>query len=257
MDYSAVDAFPAIHDPATAPGDGPPAGQARWASIAASLRSRIATGEFPAGDPLPSEAALASAYGVALGTMRAALQSLVQAGLIERRHGKGTFVRSGIGSGSLSRFFRWGASGELPDARVVSVKEVAAGVEAARALGLGVHAPVLRLVRLRTRAGRPLLHERICLPLERFARLATLAPGEFPPLLYPFYARRCGVTVHRALDDLAFERLAPRIAQSLELPAGHPAIRVTRLAFDLAGRAVEHRITLGNAEDVHDRAEVR
>ena len=36
-------------------------------------------------------------------------------------------------------------------------------------------------------------------------------------------------------------------ARALKLPAGHPCARVQRLTYDLAGRCVEWRTTLGDA----------
>ncbi len=239
------------------------AGLARWAELAQALRARIVAGEWKSGDALPAESALAAAHGVALGTMRAAIQALADEGLVERLHGRGTFVRGALTVGSLSRFFRWGTGGDggLPGSRVLSVKVVKPPVEVARALW-PAEAPgpaALRLLRLRLRPhdARPLLHETIHLALPAFDALRDLAPAEFPALLYPMYAERCNVTVHRALDDLAFERLSAPLARALALPAGAPAIRVTRTACDLAGRVVEHRVTRGNAEDFHYRAEVR
>jgi DNA-binding transcriptional MocR family regulator len=46
-------------------------------------------------------------HGVALGTLRQALALLVAEGLLERQHGRGTFVRAGLGGASMLRFFRF------------------------------------------------------------------------------------------------------------------------------------------------------
>ena len=242
-----------------APRDTEPIGQARWARVAQSLRQRVVDGEWKAGEAIPAESALAHAYGVALGTMRTAIQALVEGGLLEREQGRGTFVRGAIAGASLARFFRWGAVGadELPESRVRKVRRVVAGEQVARALGIAPAASVLRLARHRVRAGRVLLHESIWLPLPLFAPLEALTPSKFGPLLYPMYAQRCGVTVHRALDDLSFATLDARVAAALGLPTGHPAIRVARRAFDLAGRPVEYRITFGDANEFRYQAEVR
>ena len=82
-------------------------------------------------------------------------------GLIERVHGRGTFVRSGIPGASMLRFFRFGdewdaavpasaaSAGQAPQSRILSKQRVAAPAEVSRALGLPAGAPVLRLERLR------------------------------------------------------------------------------------------------------------
>ena len=58
------------------------------------LRSTIETGELTSGTKLPPFPALAQRFGVGPTSMRAALLRLDEDGLVERRHGVGTFVRS-------------------------------------------------------------------------------------------------------------------------------------------------------------------
>ncbi|MGO4325526.1 GntR family transcriptional regulator [Cupriavidus sp. 2TAF22] len=230
----------------------------RWARIATALRGRILAGEWASGTAIAAESALAEHYGVALGTMRAAIQALVDQGLLERVHGRGTFVRGALAGATMARFFRFGDAGsEIPESRIVSVRALAAPAEVAIQLGLASGTQVLRMTRQRGWEGKVRLLETIWLPAALFDGLAALKPAEFAPLLYPMYAQRYGVTVGRAVDDLRFSRLGPREAARLGLPEGHPALAVSRVAFDLAGRRVEYRQTLGNADDFHYRAEVR
>ncbi|MFG3710979.1 GntR family transcriptional regulator [Micromonospora sp. NPDC047730] len=71
-----------------------PADPARYRQIADSLRSRIESGELPAGFTLPGEVTLAEEYGVARGTLQRALETLRAEGLIETIVGRGTQVRA-------------------------------------------------------------------------------------------------------------------------------------------------------------------
>lgn len=65
----------------------------RYHDIADDLRSRIQAGEFPVGSQLPGIAALQAHYGgVALGTVRAAQQRLVEDGMLRTQQGVGAFV---------------------------------------------------------------------------------------------------------------------------------------------------------------------
>ncbi|MDC7122627.1 GntR family transcriptional regulator [Cellulomonas fimi] len=59
-----------------------------------ALRSRITSGEWPVGSRIPPEPALVDLLGVGRNTVREAVQSLVHAGLLERRQGSGTYVLS-------------------------------------------------------------------------------------------------------------------------------------------------------------------
>ena len=227
-------------------------GQSRYAALAAALRQRIVDGEWPPGTALPAETSLAGEHGVALGTLRRALELMAEQGLIERRHGKGTFVRGGLLGAPMLRFFRFGSGdGEVPQSRILTRQTVVASAEVARRLGIARGDPVLRLERLRSLGGQPRLLEEIWLVLPLFAKLTTLPLAEWGDLLYPLFAERCGVAVARATDEITFAPLTARQLRALDLPAGHPGVAVTRQAYDLAGRCVELRVTHGDAFAFH------
>jgi GntR family transcriptional repressor for pyruvate dehydrogenase complex len=57
------------------------------------LRDRIMAGTWPPGAKIPSENALAGALGVSRVSVREALHMLASLGLLETRHGGGTYVR--------------------------------------------------------------------------------------------------------------------------------------------------------------------
>ncbi len=63
-----------------------------WQQVAAILRERIASGEYPPGGRVPSVIALSQELDVAAGTVRKALTALQREGLVESRVGWGTFV---------------------------------------------------------------------------------------------------------------------------------------------------------------------
>ncbi|MFD0667511.1 GntR family transcriptional regulator [Ramlibacter sp. MAHUQ-53] len=237
-----------------------PAGQSRYGWLAAALRARIVQGEWAPGEAIPPEAALAPAYGVALGTIRQAIALLVADGLLERRQGRGTFVKAGLGGASMMRFFRFRHGGELqatPRSRILSARTRLADAQEAGPLGLPEGAGVLALERLRSIVDRPCLLESITLPLPLFQPLADSDPHAWGDLLYPLYQRACGVTIHHAEDHLAFDRLSAGQARHLQLEKGHPCARVQRRAFDLAGRCVELRTTRGDAFAFEYTAQVR
>lgn len=59
--------------------------------IADRIRGMILAGAFPPAQPLPPERDLAERFGVSRGAIRDALRMLEMIGLIETRHGQGTF----------------------------------------------------------------------------------------------------------------------------------------------------------------------
>ena len=60
--------------------------------LAEKMRARVIGGEFPAGARLPSETAISEAYGVSRVTVRTAIKLLESQGLVNVRHGSGTYV---------------------------------------------------------------------------------------------------------------------------------------------------------------------
>lgn len=226
-------------------------GQSRYGWLAAMLRARIVQGEWVPGSALPAEAALAKQHGVALGTMRQSIAVLVTEGLLTRVHGRGTFVRAGLGGASMLRFFRFRQDGDLkavPTSRILKRQITAADTETAEALGITPGDRVLKLLRLRSLAKLPCLLERIWLPLPAFDALTTSDTGTWDDLLYPMYQRVCSITVNRAEDALSFGTLTPKQAQHLQLEPAAPCVRVDRRAFDLSGRCIERRSTWGDAK---------
>ncbi|MEA4888020.1 MAG: GntR family transcriptional regulator [Clostridiaceae bacterium] len=58
------------------------------------LEQAVLSGEYKAGSLLPTEAVLCMQYGISRYPLRQAMAHLVQAGLLERTRGKGTYVRT-------------------------------------------------------------------------------------------------------------------------------------------------------------------
>jgi DNA-binding FadR family transcriptional regulator len=90
-----------------------------------SLGDRIRDGRIVPGDKLPSEAAIMEEFGVSRTVVREAISKLQAAGLVETRHGIGTFV-VGLGDGAAFRIAPE-QMGTLHD--VIAVLELRIGLE--------------------------------------------------------------------------------------------------------------------------------
>lgn len=60
--------------------------------VANDIEQRIKDGTYKIGDKLPTEPELVSQYGIGRNTLREAIQSLTNSGLLESRQGDGTYV---------------------------------------------------------------------------------------------------------------------------------------------------------------------
>ncbi len=90
-----------------------------------SLGDRIRDGRIATGDKLPTEAAIMEEFGVSRTVVREAISKLQAAGLVETRHGIGTFV-VGLGDGAAFRIAP-DQMGTLHD--VIAVLELRIGLE--------------------------------------------------------------------------------------------------------------------------------
>src|SRR5699024_3389700 len=72
--------------------DGQPVGGDLTRGLITTVRAEVMSGKWPLHARLPTDDALARAHGVGRNTVRRALRALVAEGLLERRHGSGTFV---------------------------------------------------------------------------------------------------------------------------------------------------------------------
>ena len=63
-----------------------------WRQLAAILRKRIDSGEFPPGSRIPSILSLSQEYGLAGITVRKAIAALKDEGVLETASGWGTYV---------------------------------------------------------------------------------------------------------------------------------------------------------------------
>ena len=238
-----------------------PLGQSRYGRLAQALRDRILQGEWAPGDVIPAESALAQSYGVALGTMRQALSLLVEDGVLQRRHGKGTFVTQGVNGASMMRFFRFRGvdddSRPTPQSIILTSRLRHASEKEALAFGFKRNKQVLHIERLRSLDHEPCLLETIVLPLPLFGALAESDTDNWDDLMYPMYQQRCGVLVHKTQDSLSFSQLNATQAKRLKLVAAHPCVLVERQAFDIAGRCVEIRTTRGDAYSFKYTAQVQ
>jgi GntR family transcriptional regulator len=64
-----------------------------YRQLAAILRAQIESGELAVGRPVPSERTLTQRYGVAVGTVKKAVEVLRSEGLVHTVTGRGIFVR--------------------------------------------------------------------------------------------------------------------------------------------------------------------
>lgn len=214
------------------------------------VRSRLVEGisarEWRPGEAIPSESELAAAFGVAIGTIRKAVDGLVAQQALVRRQGKGTFVAAHDGTRLMFHFFHIvGRDGTkaYPEARTIAFQRERAGDDAARSLGI---APLDRVIRIRnvlSLSGRSAIVDDITLPAALFPGLSEKIFLARDNTIYHLYQSRYCINVLRTDERLRAVLATPGDAQLLGVGAGAPLLEIRRVALTFRDRPVELRIS--------------
>ncbi|PZO04319.1 MAG: GntR family transcriptional regulator [Hyphomicrobiales bacterium] len=218
---------------------------------------RLMDGRWLPGMAIPSEGQLASEIGVSQGTVRKALDELAAENLLVRRQGRGTFVAEHDEQRILFQFFKLvpdDGVARFPDSRVLDIASEPADAAERTALNLQPDDAVLRIRRIRSLGGKPLVLETVSLPARVFPGLQD---GPVPNNLYSLFATHYGITIANARERLKAVALTADQALHLGVAAGTPALEIDRIALSLDGSAVERRLSLCLTEEAHYQSDLR
>lgn len=213
-----------------------------YVQIANSLAERIRQGELRPGAWLSSERELAKELDVSRLTVRQALGSLRQEGMIAPQHGKGYYVRQPRIDQPVDILIGFSANmqrkGIRPGARLLSLESVLADRSLAPAMQVGVGEPLFAVHRLRLANDAPVALEYSYFPARYFPNLDSHDLEERS--IYTILAEEYGVTLVSADQSLE-----PVVAQAqqvklLDVPRGAPLMLVVRTSRDVQDRIVEY-----------------
>lgn len=194
---------------------------------------------------LPSERTLSVELGIARSTLRKALDELVTAGLLVRRHGAKTEVARRMQKtlSSLTGFSQeLQARGVEPGQKWLSRKLVNPTPSEAMGLGLSGSAKVVRLERVRFADGKPIAIECAAIPAEFLASGELVGDSLYETL------RELGATPVRGIQRIRAGVMNDRDADLLERSVGDPILIIERRCFMANGRAVEFTQTRYDGE---------
>lgn len=215
-------------------------------AVAASIETRIRTGDLAPGTRLPPERELCRSLEVSRSTLRLALAELEERGLISRHQGRGTFVAPTRVQADVSGFFSLRdalrARGIRLETQVMHVAVIEAARGVAQELGLLPGDPVVRIDRLRSAEGEPLVIDRAHLPTIRFPGLESR--DLTTRSLYDVLREDYGCRVATADETLEPVILTPAECHLLGVPPHAPALLIRRLTRDRDDTIVESATAL-------------
>lgn len=212
-----------------------------WLQAVQLIRGEIERGVLPPGSRLPPERELCRQLGISRVTLRKALTSLIEDGVVNPSHGRGWYVAQAPGAGTpggpqrkewpntLESFSETAARmGLTPHSAVLRAETSPAVLDEAERLAIAPGTPLFRLERVRLLDGVP-----IALDLT-FLRQA-LAPGieavDFQDRSLHAALSAAGVEPARADCTIEATKADERVAKHLGLSSGDPVLVMRQLAL--------------------------
>lgn len=219
---------------------GTQAGVPLYELVKRNLSERILLGQWAPGTVLPGEVALAQSFGLAVGTIRRALAELTAEGLLMRRRKTGTVVTGRRPHHSLRSFFQYfrlhalDGSVVRSSAKVLSVVRGDATDHEREKLDLPRTGQVIRLRRVRSIDGIPVMYDRMVLPALRVPGFPE-TPAEVPALVFLHLLERYGIRIS-AVREWVTAALADAVdLEVLNLTPPAALLIMDELAFDQTG----------------------
>ncbi|MFI2372151.1 GntR family transcriptional regulator [Streptomyces sp. NPDC018833] len=206
--------------------------------LSQQLEAAIERGALTPGTLLGNEIELAGRLGLSRPTVRQAIQSLVDKGLLVRRRGVGTQVVHSQVKRPLelsSLYDDLEAAGQRPATVVLNNAVEPASAAVAAALGVAEGSEVRVVERLRYAHGEPMARLRNHLP----AGLLDCDTAALESTGLYRIMRAAGITLHSARQSVGARAADAAEAELLGEETGAPLLTMERTTFDDTGRAVE------------------
>lgn len=219
--------------------------QVRW-----KIQLLLTDNNWDKDTPIPTELELADQYDVSIGTVRKAVEKLVEDGVLFKKQGRGTFLKQPSFEASLSRFFKFRDKdmGHIePTGLVKKIVHMPAIEKVNKNLNLKNDESLVYIERVRMFDNVVILSEKIWLPHTLFKELMGVLPKDYESLLYPFYYKKCGQFVSSAVEKLSF--ITDYTDNYLNNNKKDSLVKVCRIAKNLKGQAIEYRESYGLAEN--------
>lgn len=223
------------------------------------ILGRLATGALRPGEQVPTEAELVQLFGVSRPTVRQALTDLVNAGVIYRRPGLGTFVAEPRIEQELQRLTGFvedmQALGLQPSARVVKIETTRVTDEIARHLDLVPGEAVTHVQRVRLANDQPVSFDDTYLPKDLGQRIAGEDLEVYP--IFALLEEKYGLKLREA-EYVVEASSADRVtARHLGLRVGQPIFLIERTSYSMDGRPVDYERLYYRGDRVRYRMRLR
>jgi GntR family transcriptional regulator len=201
-------------------------------------------GLWKSGNLIPSESDLATSYEVSQGTIRKALDELVQQQLLIRRQGSGTFVATHQEEQSKYRFLHLANSaGVIEDSqnKILLCTHQKAPKIVYLPFKMQAEDIFVHIRRLMSFNGKPIVFEDIWLPCPLFGDISLELLASWSGSMYGLFESHFGVHMTHAEERIHAVLPSDMAAEYLGIDALVPVLDIFRVAYTYGNRPVEVR----------------
>lgn len=220
-----------------------------YVQLMEELETSIRNGVYKPGDKIMTEAEMAKEYGVSLITVRKAVGSLMEKGLVVRKQGKGTFVTKPKYSRNMKKLQSFTEMceqmGVKPGAQVLENRLIMADKKVADRLGIEPGSNVVYISRLRLADGEPVQVEKSHFPLKyAFLLEEDLNNGS----MFECLKEKAGAKVASSEKMIELCRATAEEAALMDVKKGDYLLFVKSTAYDENGEPMYAGIQLINGD---------
>jgi GntR family transcriptional regulator len=199
----------------------------------------VRSGVWQPGDQIPSERELMQLAGISRATVRQALIALSHEGVLDKSHGRGTFVRRARYEQPLTTVYSFSQQLQLLgvqlEDRLLERERVPASTDLAHRLEVEVGAPLIYLKRVRRVGKTPMMVSIAYVP---YHLCPDLLDDDLQPSLYQQLTNEYHLPILSATDRLEAISADPMTAQLLKIQRRSPLMYIQRTAYTTDGVAL-------------------
>jgi GntR family transcriptional regulator len=212
----------------------------RYYQLKKILEERIESGEFQPGDQFSTDDELCAEYNLSRGTVRRAVDMLVDEGRLRREQGRGTFVTAP----QLSPvYFRLAAFGEEmhqrglePGTQLLRLRTFPANEEIATQLRISVGEKTIEIDRLRLANGKPMAIETRYIPYHICPQL--LEEDLESQSIHNLLIEKFNIPLIRACHTIEARVLSGQEAETLQVKPGSAGFLIDRVTYTTGNQPV-------------------
>ncbi|WP_334332165.1 MULTISPECIES: GntR family transcriptional regulator [unclassified Companilactobacillus] len=194
------------------------------------IRKEIESGKWSVGERIPSERQLSQDFNVSRMTLRQAIQTLVDEGILQRQVGSGTYVASSKVqekmSGTTSFTEITESQGKHPSSKTVSYHVADPSISEMEKLKLADGDQILRMERIRYADNQPICFEVATIPI---SIVKSLNKEDITSSLYKALENKAGLKLGNATQTVSAILASEKIANFLNVKRGSAILRVRQV----------------------------